>query len=101
MTDYYPPREQPYPAPVYVAPLTNGMGTAALVLGILGLVFSFIPVIGLIAWPLVILGVIFGAVGIGKAGKAPGTPKGAAIAGLTCSLVGLLICVLWLAGFAA
>lgn len=101
MTNYLPPQGQPHPAPVYYAPPTNGMGVTALVLGIVGLVFSFIPVIGVIAWPLVILGVIFGGVGISKAGKAPGTPKGTAVAGLTCSLVGLVICLFWLAGLAA
>jgi hypothetical protein len=101
MTNYLPSQGQSYPTPVYYAQPTNGMGVAALVLGIVGLVFSFIPVIGVIAWPMVILGVVFGAVGISKAGKAPGTPKGTAIAGLTCSLVGLVICVLWLAAAAA
>ncbi len=89
MTNYYPPQ------PVYQAQPSNGMGVTALVLGIVGLVFSFIPVIGVIAWPLVILGVIFGGVGISKAGQVPGMPKGTAIAGLTCSLVGLVICLVW------
>ncbi|TDV47957.1 hypothetical protein [Actinophytocola oryzae] len=101
MTDYVPPQAQTHPAPVYVAQPTNGLGTAALVLGILGLVFSLIPVIGVIAWPLVILGVIFGGAGISKAGKVPGMPKGPAIAGLSCSLVGLLLCILWMASFAS
>jgi len=101
MTNYVPPQGQAYPPPVYYTQPTNGMGVTALVLGIVGLVFSFMPVIGVIAWPLVILGVVFGGVGISKAGKMPGTPKGPAIAGLTCSLVGLLICVVWLAGVAA
>lgn len=99
MTNHYQPQQ--YPAPVYQAPPTNGLGTTALVLGIVGLVFSFIPVVGVIAWPLVILGAIFGGVGMDKAAKAPGTPKGPAIAGLTCSLVGLVICVLWVVGLAA
>jgi hypothetical protein len=101
MTNHLPPQGRAYPAPMYYAPPTNGMGVASLVLGIVGLVFSFMPVIGVIAWPLVILGVVFGAVGISKAAKEPGTPKGTAVAGLTCSLVGLLICVLWLASLAA
>jgi len=88
----YQPQPQGYP----VQP-NNGMGVASMVLGIVGLVFSFLPFIGVIAWPLVILGVIFGAVGINKAGQVPGMPKGTAIAGLTCSLVGLVICILWVA----
>ncbi|HEY7597053.1 MAG TPA: hypothetical protein VH969_28155 [Actinophytocola sp.] len=94
MTNYYPP--QPYPVQQ-----SNGMGVTALVLGIVGLVFSLIPIIGVIAWPLTILGVIFGAVGLSKAGRVPGMPKGTAIAGLTCSLVGLGICIIWAAAAAS
>lgn len=97
----YVPQQQAYPAPAYYAPPSNGMGTAALVLGIVGLVFSFLPIIGVVAWPMVILGAVFGGVGIDKAGKNPGMPKGPAIAGLVCSLVGLVICLLWTIGIAA
>jgi hypothetical protein len=97
----YVPQQQSHPAPVYYVAPSNGMGTAALVLGIVGLVFSFIPIIGVVAWPMVILGAVFGGVGIDKAGKNPGMSKGPAIAGLTCSLVGLVICLLWTIGVAA
>jgi hypothetical protein len=83
------------PQPAHQAQPANGMAVASMVLGIVGLVFSFIPVIGVIAWPLVILGIIFGGVGISKANQVPGSPKGMAIAGLTCSIVGLVICVIW------
>ncbi len=88
---------QPQQQPAYSAQPTNGMAVASLVCGIVGLVFSFIPIIGIIAWPLVILGVIFGGVSISKANETPGAPKGMAIAGLTCSLIGLFICILWAA----
>jgi hypothetical protein len=43
----------------------------------------------------VILGIIFGGVGINKANQIPGSPKGMAIAGLTCSIIGLAICLIW------
>ncbi|WP_143229598.1 hypothetical protein [Actinophytocola xanthii] len=99
MTHYFPPQGQPYP--VYQAAPSNGMGVTALVLGIVGLVFSFIPLIGVIAWPLTVLGVIFGGVGISNAGKTPGMPKGPAVAGLVCSLVGLLVCIIWVASVSA
>ena len=59
--------------------------------------FSFIPLIGIVAWPLVILGIIFSAVGISKASKGRATNKGLAIAGLVVSVVGLVICILWAA----
>jgi hypothetical protein len=78
---------------------SNGLGTAGFVVGLIGLVFSFIPVVGVIAWPLVILGIVFSAVGIGKARKGRATNKGLAIAGLVMSIVGLAICVLWVAAW--
>jgi hypothetical protein len=87
VTQYAPPPQQ-------TARPSNGLGTAGFVLGIIGLVFSFIPLIGIIAWPLVILGVIFSAVGFSKASKGRATNKGLAIAGLVVSIVGLVICVL-------
>lgn len=86
----YQPQPQSYPTQP-----NNGMAVTSLVLGIVGLVFAFIPVIGVIAWPLVILGIIFGGVGINKANQIPGSPKGMAIAGLTCSIIGLAICLIW------
>ncbi|GAB1509290.1 DUF4190 domain-containing protein [Actinophytocola sp. KF-1] len=92
MTQYAPnPPQQPVGKP------SNGLGTAGFVVGLIGLVFSFIPLIGVVAWPLVILGIIFSAIGISKAAKGRATNKGLAIAGLVVSIVGLVICVLWVA----
>ena len=69
MTDYTP--IQQYPAP-QAAPPRNGLGTAGLVAGLVGLVFSPIPFVGVVAWPLVVLGLILSAVGVARvrAGKA-------------------------------
>lgn len=92
MTQYAPNPPQP-PA---VKP-SNGLGTTGFVLGLIGLVFSFIPLIGVVAWPLVILGIIFSAIGLSKATKGHATNKGLAIAGLVVSVVGLVICILWVA----
>jgi len=88
----------PYPPQHTVAP-SNGLGTAGFVVGLIGLVFAFIPVIGVIAWPLVILGIIFSAVGISKAAKGRATNKGLAIAGLVVSIAGFVVCVLWTVAF--
>jgi hypothetical protein len=85
--------------PQQTAQPSNGLGTAGFVLGLIGLLFSFIPVIGVVAWPLVILGIVFSAVGMGKASKGRATNKGLAIAGLVLSIVGLAICVVWAAAF--
>lgn len=78
---------------------SNGLGTAGFVLGLIGLLLSFIPVIGVVAWPLVILGIVFSAVGMGKASKGRATNKGLSIAGLVLSIVGLIICVVWAVAF--
>jgi hypothetical protein len=82
------------PNPPQQAKPSNGLGTAGFVIGLIGLVLSFIPLIGVVAWPLVILGVIFSAIGIAKASKGRATNKGLAIAGLVLSVIGLVICIL-------
>lgn len=54
----------PHPAPVQPR---NGMGTAALVLGILGLLLAWIPIIGFIGFILGALAIVLGIVGIVRA----------------------------------
>jgi len=67
-------------------PPRNGMGVAALVLGILSLVsYCFGPILGLLA-------IIFGGVGISRANQGSATNKGMATAGLVMGIIGL---VLW------
>ncbi len=74
-------------------PQSNGLAVASLVLGILSILFAWIPIIGLIAWILAPLGLVFGLVALGKP-----VGKGMAIAGSICSGIGLLICLLWVIG---
>src|SRR6266852_3790010 len=78
----------------------NGLGTAGFVLGLIGLLFSIIPIIGVVAWPLVILGLVFSLIGFsrGRAGQA--TNKGLALTGAILSVIGLLMCVLYATAFA-
>jgi hypothetical protein len=92
----YPPHYLPPPPPPQ-----NGFGTAAFVFGLLGLLFSFIPIIGIIAWPLVLLALVFAAIGLAKAKSNRATNRGLTIAGLVCALLGLLICILYAAAFSA
>jgi hypothetical protein len=87
-----PGYDQPPPAPV-AAP-KNGMGTAALVLGILAIVLAFIPILGFASWPLSILGVIFGLVGVRRVGKRRATNKGVAVSGFVLSLIGLVLVII-------
>ncbi|GAB3145456.1 hypothetical protein GCM10027258_36000 [Amycolatopsis stemonae] len=91
--------QQPYPPapmPAVVQP-RNGLGTAGFVLGLLGLLFSPIPLIGVIAWPLVILGLILSFVGLSRANKGVASNKGLSIAGVVLSAIGLLVCIIWVA----
>jgi hypothetical protein len=79
--DYY---RQPM-VPVQIAP-SNGLGVAGFVLGLLGLLLFWVPVLGAI---LAILGVILGGVGISQ-GRKSGAGTGLAVAGLVCGILGLL-----------
>jgi hypothetical protein len=90
----------PTPPPLPAAP-KNGFGVTALVLGIVGAVFAFIPVVGVIAWPLVVLGLLFGVLGILRAHSGKANNMGVAIAGTACSAVGLVLCFVWLVAFAS
>jgi hypothetical protein len=91
----YPP-----PHPSQGAP-KNGLGTAGFVLGLIGLIFAWIPIIGVIAWPLVLLGLIFSLLGLARARQGTSDNKGIAIAGIACSAIGLLICIIYAAAFAS
>ena len=73
------------------------MAVAGLVLGILAMVFCWIPFLN---WILAILAIIFGAVGNGKANKV-GKGKGMAIAGLIMGIIGAILgvaIVVWAMG---
>ncbi|KXP11069.1 hypothetical protein AXK57_06800 [Tsukamurella pulmonis] len=73
-----------------VAAPTNSAGVAGLVIGFTALLFSFIPVIGLIAWLLAPIGLLLSGIGMTR------PLKGAAIAGMILSGFALLICFAWL-----
>jgi hypothetical protein len=67
------------------------MAIAALVLGIVGLILSLVPCLGMYALPLTLIAIILGAMGMKKV---PG--KGMAIAGLICGVLGTAIAGWWL-----
>lgn len=93
MTDQ-PPQSEYSPAP---APSTagQGLGITSLVLGILSL-SAIIPIIGMVAWILAPLGLIFGFISLGKPAA-----RGFAIGGLITSALGLIICIMWVVGIGA
>lgn len=66
----------------------NGLGVAALVLGILAIVTCFTAVGGVL---LGVLAVIFGVVGVRRAGRGAATNRGVALAGTITGALGLIL----------
>lgn len=93
---YPPPSGQygygaPHPPPYhgYLQPRTgNGKAVAALVFGILSILFCWLSVFdGLF----VILGVVFGLIAMSETRHGDGSGRGMAVAGLICAIIGAII----------
>jgi hypothetical protein len=91
------PQNQPPPSPGYGggsygnqggSSPKNGIGIAAMVVGIVALVLCWIPFLGLV---LAIVAVVLGIVGIRKASRGEATNKGMAIAGVATGGLALLV----------
>ncbi len=84
------------PAPSYVGGYTpggNGMAVTALVLGIVGIVFSFFFLfLGLLALILGLLAIVFGWVGLQRS-RNSGVGRGQAIAGLVLGIITIIVSV--------
>ena len=87
--------------PAQPAKPRNGMGTAALVFGILALLLCWLPAVGLL---LGVVAIIFGVVGRGRVKRMAATNRGAATTGLVLGVltlvVNLIISVLFFLGLA-
>lgn len=79
------------PTPV-TATGRNGLATAGIVLGLLGLLGSWIPLLNILAILLGILGAILAAIGLGKSKKA-GSGRGLALAGLILGVLAVIIAI--------
>ena len=83
-----PDQPQDVPAQPLVQPQPvrrrNGIGTAGLVLSIIGMALFWVPVVNVILW---FLGFLFSFIGVFR------RPRGKAIAGLVISIVSVLILV--------
>jgi hypothetical protein len=76
----------------------RGLQVAGFVLGLLGLLFSFLGAFTVVLWgPLTVIGLILGLVGVSKAKQLPGAPKGLGRAGWILALIGLVIGVVVIA----
>lgn len=73
----------------------KGISTAGLVVGIIALVLSFIPCLGMWAMLPAIVGIVLSAIGMNQAGKA-GAQKGMALGGLICSIIAAAIAAYWI-----
>lgn len=82
--------------PIQNQNLSNGVATAGLVLGIIGLVFSFIPYASFVGIVLCFLAIIFGSKGISNIRKNEDLTfsKGKSNAGLTMGIIGLIIAII-------
>lgn len=83
------PGAQPYGSPP-AGPKRNGLGVAALVLGVLAVLSSFTVVIGFV---LGLLAIVFGVIGRGRAKRGEADNRGIATAGLALGAVGLVLSV--------
>jgi hypothetical protein len=86
----YPPVPQPQPK--------NGLGVAALVLGIVGLLFGLIPFTGFVAIILGTIGLVLGLVGLGRVRKHLATNRvltwfgvGTSLGAIVLGIIGLVI----------
>lgn len=68
----------------------KNLGIAGMVLGIVAVVISFVPCLGMYALIPGIIGLVLSVISVVQANKA-GAAKGMAIAGIVCSLVGSVI----------
>jgi hypothetical protein len=83
----------PTPQPYLVKP-RNGAGVAALVLGLLGLVLTLLVLPSPLGALLGLLAVVFGIIGIGRAGRGEATNRGQAVTGLITGILALALGVL-------
>lgn len=70
----------------------NSLGRGAFIVGLIAMIMSFIPIIGLVAWLLAPLAILFGLIALRKA------PRSMAIAGIITGAIALFICISWVKG---
>jgi hypothetical protein len=75
-------------------PPENGVGTAALVLGLFAFALLWVPMLYLITWPVGLLAVIFGAIGLNRARTGLATNRSTAAGGFFGGLGSLVVMAL-------
>ena len=89
------PAHMPYPGPPSPPPVksSNGLAVAGFVLGLLGLLSSWIPVLSVVGILMGVIGAVLAGVGLSKASKV-NAGKGLAIAGIVLGALGVIIAIL-------
>lgn len=75
-----------------IKPDHNSLGKAAFIVGLIGLVLSFVPIIGFVSWLLAPLAILFGLIALRR------PPRSFAVAGLVTGAIALFICFSWIKG---
>ncbi|MDZ4234731.1 MAG: hypothetical protein U1C73_13475 [Dietzia sp.] len=83
------PVERPTPA------MRNGVGNAALILGVISITFTFVPIVGdFVALPAAMCAIIAGVIGSGRVDRRQATNRGAAVVGGALGVLTLLLALL-------
>lgn len=98
MATELPGSAQPYVAPS-AARSGNGMGVAALVLGVASLVAAVSFVLFPLALPGGLLAAILGAIAVSRGRTRGATSQGQAIAGIVCGILALVVAVVFAVRF--
>ncbi|MCC3761495.1 hypothetical protein K3N28_00170 [Glycomyces sp. TRM65418] len=75
-------------------PPENGIGTTALVFGLIAFALLWVPMLYLYTWPVCLLAVIFGAVGLHRARTGLATNRSTAAGGFFSGLGSLIVMAL-------
>lgn len=73
----------------------KGMAITSLVCGIVALIISFAPCVGIFGIPFAVLAIVFGAISLSRSRK-EGYTSGMSVGGLATSITALIISVAWL-----
>lgn len=69
----------------------NGMGTASLVVGVLAFLGAFVPLVGVLAIPLAVVGLVLGGLGLARVSSGRADNKAQTIVGIVLSVLALLV----------
>jgi uncharacterized membrane protein HdeD (DUF308 family) len=77
----------------------NGVGTAALVTGVVSLVLAVLVIFAPLALPLGLIAIILGAVGMSRASRGEADNRGQAVAGLVTGALSIVVAIVIGIGF--